>query len=413
MINKNDLLNASAEEIVDCFINSLRIPQEYRDILLKSINSPDVYNDLEKLILKPNISFDDIPPCIKKIFSDHMTSLRKTTEKDVNRRIEEMDHGKENYCPNDSDVPIESSSLESEDVALSEMTADAFIFSKMERRWLPFRDRERQLAIQIGRGRNPDNSEITMHADMLGKKEILPHLRFYVNGADPYKTCVDENSRAWTLSFSHVRELLEFLDSKAVFRYAIIDGHEPIMNVKSVLPLLAILRLYGWEPILISRGLFISQMANPEETLKTLVRAGLYWVHIEFHPKVLNIIGLEAVDKLYEVILRNRLKVTSNYHPDNHSDSNIWLQKLLDNSNLNRTDGLLFIDAANSSDEQDKQEGKVTAKKMAELIIGHNGTIALYQENECLRHCNLFEGRWQETMDRLFYTNSEENNAQI
>ncbi len=404
MIKKNDVLNShsSPEEVVDCFIKSLRIPQEYRDILLKSVDSPDVYEDLEKLILKPDVSFGDIPPRIKKIFSDHMVSFRKTVERDISRRIEEADNGKENSCPNNFDVPTESSSLESEDVALSDMTADSFVSSKMKGRWLSSRDRHRLLKIQIGRGRNPDNPEIKMHTattHMLGKKEALPHLRFYVNGADPYKTFADENNRAWTLSLSCVQDLLEFLDPRATFHYAIIDGYEPIMDEGPLLHLLAILRLYGWEPILISRGLFISQMVNPEKTLKTLVRVGLYWVHIEFDSGVLKVIGLEAVDKLFEAISRNTLKITSNYHPNDHPDSNIWLQNLLDNPNLNKTDGLFFIDSAGSCDEQGKGSQAVE-KKVMELVVGHRDTIALYDgSHEFLQQCSLLKSGWQKIID--------------
>lgn len=239
----------------------------------------------------------------------------------------------------------------------------------------------------------------------MDKTILLSRLRFFVNGADPQKISVEASKRIWTLPLGNVRELLEFLGQSSDSRYALIDGNEPLLDEKPLKHLVANLRLYGWEPIVISRGIFAVSLEDPTELLENLHNVGLTWFHLEFDGRLLEAIGLSAIQSMYDAVKKASLLVTGCYYLTKEPSSIRWLYRLWDDIAFNQVSSYFYIYPRVPSLDQ-LPENDIIEKSFltTELIVGSRGTLVLYNaENGRQQRCSLFDKTWPGTLAEWLY----------
>ena len=244
----------------------------------------------------------------------------------------------------------------------------------------------------------------------------IPLLHIYVNDDDPNQLLDHTPEKEWTLPLSQIRKLLEFLDTRVDPGCALIDGYEPLLYGKPLLHLIASLRLYGWDPSVMTRGAFISHLENPKQKLEILYRAGLSCLQLYFTEAILQKLGLEGIEQIFLLINNGPITIASHYYYDGNGPHRaVYLQGLMHNLNFNRISHMLYIDSLENQDQVLRQKNKnVEQELFPRFIVGHKGTLALSStQGEKKFHCSLLADGWQSIVDGWLVLPKREADAAV
>lgn len=389
-------------DMLDDFMRSLRIPIEYEESLKASLaSSRQLREELRVFMNSPSRSFSDIPGKMKEVMRAQLKDFEKNAMIDFERRTQDYLELKTGRGGDVSQRPLLN---RARDIALSEMTIEAFL-SSIRVATEPFLPDLRYLfRLRLaGRGENPD---ILKNLPVLNENKstktfqsqpALPFLHLYVNSADPNNIRAGVEEKSWALSISQIKDLLELLDSQRIMPFVVIDGHEPIVHEKMLLALAGHLRLYNWEVILMTRGMFVTSLAEYKKRLENLSRVGLSWIHLWLCADVLKDVGMDAIEEFYRVAMDVGLKVTSSYYLDGHPESDMWMRRLLGGAGFNKENASFCVASEKTKGLQEKNGGCF----WEELIVGNQGTLAAYKEDgHLLRICRLSDGDWEKPMGK-------------
>jgi len=236
-------------------------------------------------------------------------------------------------------------------------------------------------------------------------------LHLYVNSAKPGDISASGQEGQWTLPLPQLREFLEITDLKLSCGYALIDGYEPAL-AKKLPELIGYLRLYGWEPILATAGLFPTLIENPEQKIKSLVNAGLFRIHLEVDEKTLKAAGIKAISLLYREAAKNSLSITSLYNSSEDAEiSDDSLRALWQDPYFNNMSHLFYVYPGKEDlPGQEAQENDFDF----EFIIGNRGTIVCWKNGQPLsKRCSLLEKQWQKTVAEWLNSFQESSHASV
>jgi hypothetical protein len=242
------------------------------------------------------------------------------------------------------------------------------------------------------------------HNSIPGTPLRLSRLRVYVNGANPHQLLTNIEQRPWTLPLNSLIDLLKFLDSAPLSRYAVIDGHEPILDEKPLRQLVANLRIYGWEPILTTRGLCVPLVTELSKRLEILSRAGLSWIHLELNGPIVESLGERTINALCESISSAPFLITGCYYLTGELTSEEMLRRLLGISQFNQVCRQFYIFPEELRKDQPRENDILQTPDLAiELIVGNKGTLALETgEDAQPRYSSLVKDDWREDLKEWF-----------
>ncbi len=239
-------------------------------------------------------------------------------------------------------------------------------------------------------------------------KDRVLFSHFYVNGVNP-RSYGNKEEPPWNLPLAEIRNLLDVLEKNIYPTFAVIDGYEPVFEIHSLKRFIAFLRLYGWYPVLLTRGIFAVK-TNVERTIEELLNAGLSALHIELDPSAIRHLGEEPFLRLYRAAMKNRVTLTTSccLPADDNGQASATFREFLRKEEFNDIFHNFFLISKQTALHLSQADSF-----LHEFIVGHKGTLSLEPLLPASLRCNLFANGWSSRLTQCLKELKESHYAAV